>query len=72
MPPLARALAMSAKVDRERAHAMHRHAVCEAPVPAGVLAEAMHDGECDISAGPWPCAIREHGAVSCLYESFCC
>ena len=69
MPPLARAPAMSEKVDRECAHAVHRHAAGEALISAGVLAEAVHYGECDRSAGPRPRAVRERGAVGGFYES---
>ena len=69
MTTLARALAMTAEVDRERTHAVHRHAVCEALISASVLAEAVHNREGDLSSGPRPRAICDRGAVGGLYES---
>ena len=51
MATLARAVAVTAKVDRKSAEAMLRHPVRETLVAAGVLAKAMNDGKVDDGTG---------------------
>jgi hypothetical protein len=66
MPALAGTLAVTAQVDGEGAHAMLRHPFGESLVPSGVLTEAVHDSEGDLSAGLAPSAICNLSAAGGL------
>ena len=63
MASLARTVAMPAQVDGVSANAMLRHALRESLVAARVLAQAVGDGECYLSAGDRPGAIGDLGSV---------
>ena len=69
MPALAGALAMTAKVDRERAHSVRCHPSGKALVPPGVLAKAMRYRE--RYAGPilWPGPVCDLRAVGGFQET---
>src|SRR6266851_4579253 len=66
--PLTIALAVTSQVKRKGAHAVIGHSFGEPRIAAGVFAEAVHHGECDVRARfrPRPvgelCAFRHRGA----------